>query len=56
MIKSARVVCVQAYPIVIDTSAWYASLGLSALVVLAVLTALSVRVALSGAGGAAAAR
>jgi serine/threonine-protein kinase len=46
----------QAYPIVLDTSAWYASLGLSALVVLAVLTALSVRIALSGGGAAAPAR
>jgi hypothetical protein len=46
----------QAYPIVLDTSAWYASLGLSALIVLAVLTALSVRVALSRGGAAVAAR
>jgi hypothetical protein len=46
----------QAYPIVLDGSAWYATLGLSALIVLAVLTVLSVRVALTRAGVAAAAR
>ena len=46
----------QAYPIVLDTSAWYASLGVFALAVLAVITALSVRLALTRAAGAAPAR
>ena len=46
----------QAYPIVLDTSAWYASLGVFALGVLAVITALSVRIALTPAAGATPAR